>query len=228
MASDTSSFELREKDNRHPPHTGDSSTLDDSPMELIDQVDVETLTKIATQRSRRQSTHGTPDPLSVLAEQDPSLDPQSGQFNLQKWLKAATSDLGRDGRSGHSSDVVFKQLNVYGSGAALQFQDTVSSTLTAPFRLAQTLRESHSPQRRILKDFNGLLKSGELLLVLGRPGAGCSTLLKSMTGELHGLNMDKESVIHYNGKISSICISQAMTNRAGRYSSTPHGEGVQG
>lgn len=169
-------------------------------MAFIDQVDVETLTRIATQRSRRQSTPGTTDTLAVLAAQDPSLDPQSGKFNLQKWLKAAFNDLNRDGSSGHTSDVVFKQLNVYGSGAALQFQDTVTSTLTAPFRLPQIIRESHSPQRRILKDFNGILKSGELLLVLGRPGAGCSTLLKSMTGELHGLSMDKESVIHYNGK----------------------------
>lgn len=201
MTSDTSSsLELREKREPTPPHTGDASTLGDSPMAFIDQDDVETLTKIATQRSRRQSTPGTTDTLAVLAQQDPSLDPQSGKFDLQKWLQAAFNDMSRDGRSGHTSDVVFKKLNVYGSGAALQFQDTVTSTLTAPFRLPQIIRESHSPQRRILKDFNGLLKSGELLLVLGRPGAGCSTLLKSMTGELHGLNMDKESVIHYNGK----------------------------
>ncbi|KGO61449.1 CDR ABC transporter [Penicillium expansum] len=200
MTSEISSHELREKDEPSPPPTGDASTLEDSPMAFIDQVDVETLTRIATQRSRRQSTLGTSDNLAVLAQQDPSLDPQSGKFDLQKWLKAAFNDLNRDGdHSGHSSDVIFKQLNVYGSGAALQFQDTVTSTLTAPFRLPQIIRESHSPQRRILKDFNGLLKNGELLLVLGRPGAGCSTLLKSMTGELHGLNMDKESVIHYNG-----------------------------
>ncbi|CAI7581737.1 unnamed protein product [Penicillium discolor] len=199
MTSDTSSLELKEKREPTPPHTGDASTLGDSPMAFIDQDDVETLTKIATQRSRRQSTPGTTDTLAVLAQQDPSLDPQSGKFDLQKWLQAAFNDMSRDGRSGHTSDVVFKKLNVYGSGAALQFQDTVTSTLTAPFRLPQIIRESHSPQRRILKDFNGLLKSGELLLVLGRPGAGCSTLLKSMTGELHGLNMDKESVIHYNG-----------------------------
>ncbi|KAF4771897.1 hypothetical protein HAV15_004728 [Penicillium sp. str.  len=199
MTSDTSSLELREKREPTPPHTGDASTLSDSPMAFIDQDDVETLTKIATQRSRRQSTPGTTDTLAALAKQDPSLDPQSGKFDLQKWLQAAFNDISRDGRSGHTSDVVFKKLNVYGSGAALQFQDTVTSTLTAPFRLPQIIRESHSPQRRILKDFNGLLKSGELLLVLGRPGAGCSTLLKSMTGELHGLNMDKESVIHYNG-----------------------------
>ncbi|KAJ5566187.1 hypothetical protein N7535_007825 [Penicillium sp. DV-2018c] len=199
MASDTSSFELKGEDAPSRPHTGDASTLDDSPMALIDQVDVETLTRIATQHSRRQSTPGTTNKLAVLAQQDPTLDPQSGKFDLRKWLQAAVTDISRDGRPGHTADVLFKQLNVYGSGAALQFQDTVTSVLTAPLRLPQILRHSHSPQRRILKNFSGLLRSGELLLVLGRPGAGCSTLLKSMTGELHGLNLDPDSVIHYNG-----------------------------
>ncbi|KAJ5970839.1 CDR ABC transporter [Penicillium vulpinum] len=211
MTSEESSIELRDIHDPTPIHAedaagddagdaaGDTSTLGDTPMAYIDQEDVNTLTKIATQQSRR-STPGVTNNLAVLAKQDPSLDPLSGKFDLQKWLKAAFRDLSRgDGRPGHTSDVVFKQLNVYGSGAALQFQDTVTSTLTALARLPQIIRESRSPQRRILKDFNGILKSGELLLVLGRPGAGCSTLLKSMTGELHGLNMDKESVIHYNG-----------------------------
>lgn len=200
MALETSSLEPQGKEG-NPPRSGDSSsTLGDSPMDLINEEDLETLTQIATQRSRRQSTGGTPDPLAILAEQDPSLNPQSGQFNLQKWLKAAFNDISRDGHSGHTADVIFKKLNVYGSGAALQFQGTVASTLSAPLRIPQILLQSHSPKRRILKDFNGLLKSGELLLVLGRPGAGCSTLLKSMTGELHGLDLDKDSSIHYNGK----------------------------
>ncbi|CAG8279653.1 unnamed protein product [Penicillium salamii] len=202
MVSDTGSVELRDKElgaDPHTSHSGDSSTIGDSPMNLINEADVETLTKIATQRSRRQSTHGPQESLTTLAQQDPSLDPLSGKFDLRKWLKASINDRGRDGAPGHTSDVIFKNLNVYGSGAALQFQDTVASTLSAPFRWPQRLRQSHAPQRRILKDFNGLMKSGELLLVLGRPGAGCSTFLKSLTGELHGLDLDKDSTIHYNG-----------------------------
>ncbi|KAH8589598.1 ATP-binding cassette transporter [Bisporella sp. PMI_857] len=37
-----------------------------------------------------------------------------------------------------------------------------------------------SPQRQILKNLNGLVKPGEMVLVLGRPGSGCSTFLKIM------------------------------------------------
>jgi ABC-type multidrug transport system ATPase subunit len=47
------------------------------------------------------------------------------------------------------------------------------------------------PHKQILRNFDGLMKSGELLIVLGRPGSGCSTLLKSMTGQMHGLTMDE-------------------------------------
>jgi ATPase subunit of ABC transporter with duplicated ATPase domains len=168
------------------------------PISLIDQNETETLTRIATEQSRRQSVVPT-HRLASVAEHDPSLNPQSPNFNLQKWLAAAMTDAGRDGRTGQTMGIVFKNLNVYGSGAALQFQETVSSLLSSPLRLPQMIRESHAPRRRILKDFSGLLKKGELLLVLGRPGAGCTTFLKSLCGETHGLELDSNSVIHYNG-----------------------------
>ena len=35
--------------------------------------------------------------------------------------------------------------------------------------------------------------------MLGRPGSGCSTFLKTVCGELSGLNLDEGSDIHYNG-----------------------------
>lgn len=136
--------------------------------------------------------------LPQLREHDESLNPQSPKFDLEKWLRVAMNDLARDRARDQNMGIVFKNLNVYGSGAALQFQETVSTLLMAPLRLPQVIRESHSPRRRILKDFKGLLKKSELLLVLGRPGA--STFLKALCGELHGLDLDKESVIHYNGK----------------------------
>ncbi|KAJ5692401.1 CDR ABC transporter [Penicillium macrosclerotiorum] len=177
------------------PHEDDEPSFE--PINLIEQSDVETLTRIATQQSRRQST--VTHRLASIAEQDPALNPQGPNFDLRKWLIAAMNDVGRDRTRGQGMGIVFKQLNVYGSGAALQFQETVSSLLTAPLRLPQVFREAHSPRRRILKDFNGVLKRGELLLVLGRPGAGCSTFLKSLCGELHGLELDKDTVIHYNG-----------------------------
>ena len=38
-----------------------------------------------------------------------------------------------------------------------------------------------------------------MLVVLGRPGSGCSTLLKTISGETHGFYIDKGSDINYQG-----------------------------
>jgi ABC-type hemin transport system ATPase subunit len=54
-------------------------------------------------------------------------------------------------------------------------------------------------EKTILNSFDGVVKSGEMLVVLGRPGSGCSTLLKTLMGEHAGLDVKKQSVIHYNG-----------------------------
>jgi energy-coupling factor transporter ATP-binding protein EcfA2 len=37
-------------------------------------------------------------------------------------------------------------------------------------------------ERYLLKDFSGLLRPGEMMLVVGRPGSGCSTFLKTLAG----------------------------------------------
>ena len=94
--------------------------------------------------------------------------------------------------------VIYKDLNVYGSGAALQLQKTVTDMLLAPIRPQEFISFGKKERKQILRSFDGIIKAGELCVVLGRPGSGCSTLLKALTGELHGLDTD-ESVIHYNG-----------------------------
>ncbi|KIR36661.1 ABC transporter [Cryptococcus deuterogattii MMRL2647] len=41
-------------------------------------------------------------------------------------------------------------------------------------------------ERYLLKNFSGVVKSGEMMLVLGRPGSGCSTFLKVLAGHRDG------------------------------------------
>jgi ATP-binding cassette, subfamily G (WHITE), member 2, PDR len=93
--------------------------------------------------------------------------------------------------------IVFKNLKVSGSGSAIKLQKNVGSILMAPLRLCKFFGQKR--EKIILNELNGVVKAGEMLLVLGRPGSGCSTLLKTLTGEVHGLEMKEGSVIHYNG-----------------------------
>jgi ATP-binding cassette subfamily G (WHITE) protein 2 (SNQ2) len=38
----------------------------------------------------------------------------------------------------------------------------------------------------ILKDFKGVVKPGEMVLVLGKPGSGCTTFLKVISNQRYG------------------------------------------
>jgi ATP-binding cassette subfamily G (WHITE) protein 2 (PDR) len=142
--------------------------------------------------------------MSIAQPGDPTVDPSSDSFDLSKFLRMFRHQIEGEGIQVKRLSVVFKKLNVFGSGRALQLQKTVADIPMAPFRLGEYFGKSE--RKHILHDFDGIIKAGELCVVLGRPGSGCSTLLKALTGELQGLDTD-ESVIHYNG------ISQKRMNK---------------
>ncbi|KAL5002713.1 ABC-2 type transporter-domain-containing protein [Aspergillus recurvatus] len=166
------------------------------------------LTRIASNFPRRLSTTTSTasgkgiermDTVDEMALEDPAFDPRSDQFNHYKWARKMMKLMDEEGAPRPpSTGITFQNLNVFGSGSALQYQDTVASLLTAPLRLHELLFK-RSPERHILHDFNGLIRSGELLIVLGRPGSGCSTFLKSLCGELNGLKLGEDSHIQYGG-----------------------------
>ncbi|CAK7216309.1 hypothetical protein SCUCBS95973_002769 [Sporothrix curviconia] len=137
---------------------------------------------------------------------DPALDPSSPSFDLSKWLGRFIRTLRGEGKENTHIEpgIVFKGLTVSGSAPDLQVQQTVASmlveALNVPLRIGEALGlRQRAPNKRILNKFNGVMNGGELLVVLGRPGSGCSTLLKTICGELHGLHVDPESTINYSG-----------------------------
>ncbi|KAM0447865.1 hypothetical protein ACHAO4_008609 [Trichoderma viride] len=170
---------------------------------IMEQDDRTELKRIATALSRRQSSVAAPTRQSVglgaVEEYDAKLDPDRREFDLSKWLQRFIRELGEKGLSERQIGVSFRNLDVFGSGDAVQLQQTVGDVLMAPLRIGEYFSFGKKEPKHILNNFNGLVKSGELLVVLGRPGSGCSTLLKSVCGELHGLNLGESSNISYNG-----------------------------
>lgn len=166
---------------------------------VIDDADRQTLTRIATTMSHRQS-HRT-NSIGGLDWNDAEMDPENKGFNLHKWLQIFMRDLDHENIKSKRAGILFKSLAVSGSGAALQTQQTVATSALAPIDMAKSLFSGKTDHKQILHHFDGVLKSGELLIVLGRPGSGCSTMLKSLCGETHGLTVDEKSLIHYNGKL---------------------------
>lgn len=89
--------------------------------------------------------------------------------------------------------VVFKHLTVKGMGAGAALQPSVGDIFLGLPRLIKNVitkgprqAAGKPPVRTLLDDFSGCIKPGEMLLVLGRPGAGCSTFLKVMGNQRFG------------------------------------------
>jgi len=105
--------------------------------------------------------------------------------------------------------VVFKDLRVVGLGATASHAPTLSS-LFNPFSVVGAIQSLiHPPVRDIISGFEGVVRPGEMirqyflsllftqlrpcLVVLGRPGSGCTTFLKALANrrkEYHGVHGD--------------------------------------
>ena len=146
--------------------------------------------------------------LANISPDDPVMDPDNKDFDIYQWLRQTLKLLKDEGIPRKKAGVFFQDVRVTGNGAALQLQTTVSDFFTAFLRPRETFNFRSGPSKEILKKFDGYMDSGELLLVLGRPGSGCSTFLKTLTGELHGLKLDSKSEVNYSGIPQSTMMKQ--------------------
>ncbi|KAF2805347.1 uncharacterized protein BDZ99DRAFT_511345 [Mytilinidion resinicola] len=119
-----------------------------------------------------------------------------GPLPLRQWLQRKQScaqvQIG----------VAFRNLNVHGylSAGQHQHQHTVASYLLAVPKYLLALAQHRAKTKvQILDDFLGLVQPGEILLVLGRPGSGCSTFLKAIAGDTHGIHVYDDTKINYQG-----------------------------
>lgn len=167
--------------------------------------DRDELMRIASSMSYRNTTRS---PSSSPSRSKPGFDIQrdyaavdatSSDFDLNKWLRLVVEEVEESGIRQRQTGVTFKQLSVSGSRRALNLQSTVSPVLLSPFQKGGFFDIGPKPHKRILHEFNGIVKEGELLLVLGRPGSGCSTFLKTIAGQYSGLEISESSSIRYNG-----------------------------
>ncbi|MCJ1266994.1 hypothetical protein MMC22_006879 [Lobaria immixta] len=180
--------------------TDSASGLDKDPLDQEQgELEVARLARQLTQHSIKNSDGSYPNPFE--GSHDPALDPHSGKFNPEIWTKTL---LGLESRDPDRypkrvAGVSYRNLNVHGFGALTDYQKTFSNVVLEVVGLFNRITGRGQTKIQILRDFEGLVKSGELLVVLGKPGSGCSTLLKTISGETHGFYIDKASNINYQG-----------------------------
>ncbi|KAG0158229.1 hypothetical protein PDIDSM_5742 [Penicillium digitatum] len=110
-----------------------------------------------------------------------------------------------EGKTRHIG-VVWKNLTVKGVGLGAALQPTNGDIFLGLPRLikqlftrgSQGVGTGKTSIRTILDDFTGCVRPGEMLLVLGRPGSGCSTFLKVLGNQRAGYE-SIEGDVRYGG-----------------------------
>lgn len=113
----------------------------------------------------------------------------SGDF--QKWhlASAIEESYQNDIQAGYNSrklGVTWNNLTVKGISAEAAVNENTLSQFNALGRLIRHRKEESL--QTILDKTHGCVKPGEMLLVLGRPGSGCTTLLKMLSNKRAGFH----------------------------------------
>jgi ATP-binding cassette subfamily G (WHITE) protein 2 (PDR) len=149
---------------------------ENSSMGADQEQEVVALARRVSAFSRRSSTFvtedGSPNPF-LHPERDPTLDPNSPEFNVRRWVKSILHVASRDPERypSRTAGVSFRNMNVHGYGTAADYQANVgNSFLKAAGAIKGLFGLREKVRIDILRNFEGLVKSGEMLVVLGRPG----------------------------------------------------------
>ncbi|KAE8403235.1 hypothetical protein BDV37DRAFT_272325 [Aspergillus pseudonomiae] len=158
--------------------------------------------------------------LTEISHHSPQQAYSEPHSSFDKFLEAEL----QAGRKKSNLGVCFQSLSTWGDGEehtdvktlgtalwrTLTFQDVYEWTI-------QPWLSKKEPQsgRPLIRDFSGAVRSGEIMLVLGRPGAGCSTFLRTIAGhhssflgvtgslDYSGLSLE-EVKKHYRGQVAYV------------------------
>ncbi|KXG50355.1 CDR ABC transporter [Penicillium griseofulvum] len=157
--------------------------------------------RLKSQASRRDEEKAQ-DEEDTENEADDSFD--LGGFLTGGHLERRTTTGGPAKKVG----VVFKNLTVQGVETGASFVRTLPQAVMGTFgpdlynlvcQFVPQLRfGKHPPVRNLIHDFSGAVREGEIMLVLGRPGAGCTTFLKAIAND-RGAFAGVQGEVSYGG-----------------------------
>lgn len=132
-----------------------------------------------------------------------ALDPDSPNFDAKFWVKNIRKlfDSDPDYYKPSKLGVAYRDLRAYGVASDFDYQPTVSNFLwkVSTEFIRNFQKKDQSRYFDILKPMDAMMRPGEVTVVLGRPGSGCSTLLKTIAAHTYGFEIGEESIITYDG-----------------------------
>ena len=193
-----------EKSGDHHRQTSDNTHPSSTTQSIEEKEAVHELARAFTQSSVKHPDGNYINPFE--GSDNPLLDPASGKFSARAWTKNLVGIQSRDPERypGRTAGIAYKSLSAHGFGQPTDYQKTFGNyPLEVAGLVKQMIGQSQKTKIQILRDFDGLVKSGEMLVVLGRPGSGCSTLLKTISGEIDGFFVSDDSYVNYQGSMYS-------------------------
>ncbi|KAK5116214.1 hypothetical protein LTR62_008540 [Meristemomyces frigidus] len=155
--------------------------------------------RLERQQSRRSDKAGVNDVEKAISS---GASDDEEQFDLEATLRGNKQMEDEAGIKGKQIGVVWENLTVRGIGGSKIFVPTFPHAFTgfffAPFYLLASVfgMSQKGKQVDILKDFKGVAKPGEMVLVLGKPGSGCTTFLKVIANQLFGYTAVNGEVLY--------------------------------
>uniref|UniRef100_A0A060TA54 ARAD1D20724p n=1 Tax=Blastobotrys adeninivorans TaxID=409370 RepID=A0A060TA54_BLAAD len=144
---------------------------------------IESLSRVLSHRTHRQGQI--------------KFDPEN--MDLRVVLEAIVNRMEAEGQRLNRTGVTFKGLTVNGVDTAAENGPSVTEVALKIATLPHAIRKARHPKlRQIVRNFDGIIEAGEMLLVLGRPGSGCSTFLRTIAGEVDGFR-GVEGDLRYDG-----------------------------
>lgn len=126
-------------------------------------------------------------------------DVRDPDWTLERTLTAAIERGTKDGTGPLSPHVTlaWRDVSVYGDDIARVEQKDATSIFTSVISTGRMFWRK-PPEKQLLHSIDGILAPGEMLLVLGPPGSGCTTLLKMLSGHVDSYRKWRGS-INYSG-----------------------------
>lgn len=127
-------------------------------------------------RFTQDSVHAWPHGSSInpfTDAEDTCLDPNSPKFSAKRWVQALIELTSQDPERypKRRAGVSYRHLSVGGYGGGAAYQPTVANVVLQGLRdLMVRLVPGRRREVQILRDHDGIVRSGEMLLVLGKPG----------------------------------------------------------
>lgn len=162
---------------------------------------------VGSQTSRRASRFYY-DQHEIL-EKDPHPISMTDDWKLMPEVKMFHQQNKADDLKDKHLGVTWKEMTVRGIGSGNAYKENILSQ----FNVHQAIKEIRhkAPLRTIIDNSHGCVKPKETLLVLGRPGSGCTTLLKILAnmrdgyarvqGDIKFGDMDHKAAKDYRGQI---------------------------